>query len=162
MLSNWNANWGKTIERNKIKDMLRRHEGEVTQHGRHIVYKCTAGKNTIGYGRNLDDRGLSQFEADILLDHDYQACIMDLERIFGREWLAWIPDTTLAVCVDMRFALGGAGFRKFKKFIAAAKDNKLFAMEKELRDSKWYRGEGKDRIEDLFRIMYGGFDHGRG
>jgi len=33
-------------------------------------YRCTAGKLTIGYGRNLDDRGISEEEARRFLDWD--------------------------------------------------------------------------------------------
>ena len=34
------------------------------------VYKCTAGKNTIGFGRNLDDNGITYEEAEYLLKND--------------------------------------------------------------------------------------------
>lgn len=149
------------MERDPIVAMLKRHEGKVTKGDRHIVYKCTADKHTIGYGRNLDDRGLSQFEADILLQHDYHACVVDVKNIMGAEWFSLASTEMLAVLIDMRFALGAAGFRKFKKFIKAAKAYNLYAMELELKDSSWYRGDGKNRIDDLIRIMYGGFNHSK-
>ena len=41
------------------KVLLRRHEGF-----RPLPYKCTAGKWTIGYGRNLSDNGISDVECE--------------------------------------------------------------------------------------------------
>ena len=38
-------------------------------------YKCTAGKLTIGVGRNLDDVGITEEESDMLLKNDL--CVHD-------------------------------------------------------------------------------------
>jgi lysozyme len=53
----------------RIKEQLVRHEGLRLK-----PYRCTAGKLTIGIGRNLDDKGISQTEAYVLLDNDIQNC----------------------------------------------------------------------------------------
>ena len=45
--------------------MLRLHEGEKL-----MPYKCTAGKLTIGVGRNLEARGISKDESDLMLRND--------------------------------------------------------------------------------------------
>ena len=49
----------------RMKEQLLRHEGLRLK-----PYRCTAGKLTIGIGRNLDDCGISQKEAYALLDND--------------------------------------------------------------------------------------------
>ena len=54
---------------NRIKAQLVRHEGLKLK-----PYRCTAGKLTIGIGRNLDDRGISQKEAYAMLERDIQDC----------------------------------------------------------------------------------------
>ena len=54
---------------NRIKAQLVKHEGI-----RMKPYRCTAGKLTIGIGRNLDDRGISQKEAYAMLERDIQDC----------------------------------------------------------------------------------------
>ncbi len=54
---------------NRIKAQLVRHEGLRLK-----PYRCTAGKLTIGIGRNLDDRGISQKEAHALLERDIVDC----------------------------------------------------------------------------------------
>ena len=38
-----------------VVELLKRHEGYSR-----TVYRCTAGRQTIGYGRNLDDVGISE------------------------------------------------------------------------------------------------------
>ena len=51
----------------RIKEQLVRHEGLRLK-----PYRCTAGKLTIGIGRNLDDCGISKTEAYVLLENDIQ------------------------------------------------------------------------------------------
>ena len=53
----------------RIKEQLLRHEGLRLK-----PYHCAAGKLTIGIGRNLDDRGISQKEAYAVLERDIQDC----------------------------------------------------------------------------------------
>ena len=48
-----------------LKDQLIKHEGL-----RKKVYTCPAGKLTIGVGRNLEDRGITEEEALLMLDND--------------------------------------------------------------------------------------------
>ncbi len=57
----------KLLER--IKEQLVRHEGLRLK-----PYRCTAGKQIIGIGRNLDDRGISQKEAYAMLERDIADC----------------------------------------------------------------------------------------
>ncbi len=57
----------KLLER--IKEQLVRHEGLGLK-----PYRCPAGKLTIGYGRNLDDTGISKAEAYELLSNDIRCC----------------------------------------------------------------------------------------
>ena len=58
--------------------LLTRHEGR-----RPFPYLDTAGKLTIGVGRNLTDRGLSSAEIDLLLANDIAAARAACRRLFG-------------------------------------------------------------------------------
>ena len=49
----------------RIKEQLVRHEGLRLK-----PYRCSAGKLTIGIGRNLDDCGISQSETYVMLIND--------------------------------------------------------------------------------------------
>ena len=92
----------------RIKKMLMRHEGVVCH-----LYKCKAGKNTIGVGRNLDDVGMSEDEVMYLLDND----IIRVENELDKNWGAWrtFPEDARDSCIDLVFNLGIAGFMKFRK-----------------------------------------------
>ena len=48
----------------KLLNQLKRHEGTVKNNGAHMPYKCPSDKLTIGYGRNIEDRGISDDETE--------------------------------------------------------------------------------------------------
>ncbi len=54
---------------NRIKAQLVRHEGLRLK-----PYNCTAGKLTICFDRYLDDFGIYQTEACVLLENDIHNC----------------------------------------------------------------------------------------
>ena len=133
-------------------DLIKKHEGKVIRNSRHIVYTCPAGKKTIGYGRNLEANGISEHEAEFLLYNDIDECLYVLSRIIKPHWDE-MPDSIKLVLVDMIFALGPTGFKRWLRLIAAAKLFNKDLMIKELKDSKWYNGIGKNRIDDLISIL---------
>ena len=63
----------------KIKDQLIQHEGLKLK-----PYQCPAGRLTIGVGRNLEDKGITEKEAVMLLENDIQECLEDLKTIFDK------------------------------------------------------------------------------
>jgi len=97
---------------NRIKAQLVRHEGLRLK-----PYRCTAGKLTIGIGRNLNDCGISQSEAYIMLINDIMNCEKQLQ--------AKIPDiyngldeVRKSVLLNMCFNLGINGLLGFKNTLA--------------------------------------------
>lgn len=105
-----------------------------------VAYKCTGGALTIGYGHNLDARGLSESAARFILNED----IFDTERelylrlpVFSRLNIA-----RQAVLIDMSFNLGYQGLIWFKNMLVAlrAEDYELAASE--MLDSRWARQVG--------------------
>ncbi len=116
-------------------------------------YRCPAGKLTIGIGRNLEDKGISENEALYLLNNDISACIADLQKLFtNAESFENLPENVQAVLVDMRFNLGAAGFRNFKKMIKAVKENDFAQAALEMQDSKWFEQVG-NRGKRLVAMM---------
>jgi lysozyme len=53
------------MDRQRLFTQLKLHEGVEQK-----AYLCSAGYITIGVGRNLEDRGLSDAEIEFLLDND--------------------------------------------------------------------------------------------
>lgn len=99
-------------------------------------YRCTAGKLTIGYGRNLEDVGISEIEAEIMLNTDIAKAEHDLRDIF-KNWSSY-PEGKKDALINMRFNLGLKGFKTFKKMIEAIKLNNWESAAREAKDSKWY------------------------
>lgn len=114
-----------------------------------MPYRCPAGKLTIGYGRNLEERGISRPEAEYLFENDLLDCY---ELASTYEWFPSLSSNRKAVIVDMIFNLGGAGFGKFEKTIAALElhDYELAAAEMLL--SKWALQVGH-RAKKLAQLM---------
>ena len=105
-------------------------------------YHCPAGKLTIGIGRNLEDKGITEKEALMLLENDIHECIEDLETIFQAFDL--LPEAVQLVLVDMRFNLGPGRFRHFRKMIAAVEDQNFSRAAAEMKDSRWYTRWAKE------------------
>jgi len=130
----------------EIAKLIKTHEGFESK-----PYQCPAGKTTIGYGRNLDDVGITEGEARILMMNDIANAITDLTSIFTDKW-PHFPLSVRYALADMRYNLGPRGFRTFKKMIAALENFDYIQAAYEMWDSKWRRQVGK-RAERLMEIM---------
>ena len=91
-----------------IKKMLIKNEGLVCQ-----PYHCSAGKLTIGVGRNLESNGISEDEAMYLLENDIKRVTANLDKM----WAVWrtFPEKAQLVCIDMTFQMGITGFMNFRQ-----------------------------------------------
>ena len=113
-------------------------------------YHCTEGKLTIGVGRNLDDRGISEDEAAYMLANDLNDCIREAQCF---TWFNELTDARTRVIVNMIFNLGINRFRKFKKTIEYIEDRRYVKASIEMMDSKWARQVGKraDRLSEMMK-----------
>lgn len=132
------------MNRGQLIDELKRDEGVVL-----TLYKCSAGKNTIGVGRNVDDRGITEDESDYLLSNDIDLCVKELEGTFP--WFQTLSDTRQRVMVNMCFNLGLSRLMGFRKFLAAMEAGEWETAGVEMLDSKWARqvGPRSIRLRDL-------------
>ena len=131
-------------------NLIKRHEGY-----RQYTYQCTAGANTIAYGRNLDAVGISEQEADILLNNDIVRAEKDLQVVFDPVFLYESGDLSYdrySVLVNMVFNLGLTRFKGFKKMIKAVKDLDFDAAAREMLDSRWAK-QVKQRASELALMM---------
>lgn len=125
--------------------LLIQHEGEKLH-----PYRCTAGKLTIGVGRNLDDKGISIKESRFLLQNDLEDAERDA-RTFCVEFGYLLP-ARQAVLIDMAFNLGLGGLLNFKKFQKALDRKDFDAASKEMLDSAWAKQVGQ-RAQTLSTMM---------
>lgn len=120
----------------KLIDALKVHEGAVrNDSGRHLVYKCPAGKLTIGYGRNLEDLGLSEDEAKLLLENDILRCCEALGREYP--WFKELSGARRDAVINIFYNLGATKFRTFKKAITAMERREYKEAGREFLDSRW-------------------------
>ena len=97
-------------------------------------YQDTAGKLTIGVGRNLTDVGLSEREARLLLDRDIEVAIGHALEVFPG--FHDYPEDVRRVIVNMIFQLGRRGFNGFRRFISHVKNHAWDSAADEVLDSK--------------------------
>ena len=78
-------------------------------------YRCTAGKLTIGVGRNLDDVGITRDEAMVMLWNDIARVKADATHAFP--WFARLDPVRQDVVLNMIFNLGINRFSQFHQTI---------------------------------------------
>ena len=131
-----------------LRALLEGHEGR-----RAFPYRDSVGKLTIGVGRNLSDRGLSEGEIDLLLANDIAIAAEACGEIFG-PGLATMAEPRRHALISMAFNMGAprlAGFRRMRAAIAA--DDWAAAADEAL-DSRWAAQTGR-RAHDIARLLRG-------
>lgn len=129
----------------KLKKQMMYHEGK-----RNKLYKCSAGKLTIGIGHNIEDNGVSDAVIDLMFQEDIYDVLEDLTGMFSE--FNELPENIQLVLADMRFQLGGPRFRGFRNMISAAKTRDWSAMVREMKDSVWYR-QVPNRANNLIAMV---------
>ena len=125
----------------RIKSQLVRHEGLRLK-----PYRCTAGKLTIGVGRNLDDCGISQKEAYALLDNDIQNCEQQLLDEIPVIYSA-LDEVRQSVLLNMCFNLGLKGLLGFNNTLAFIASGDWERAANGMLASKWAKQVGFRAIE---------------
>jgi len=141
---------------NNLREMLKRHEG-VKSH----AYRCTAGKITVGVGRNIDSDGglgLSDDEINYLLDNDIVRCIQELNGVFP--WFNQLDTIRSDAIIDICFNLGLPRLMLFQKAIKAMKEGDYEKAADEFYDSKWAKQVGNRAIEVCEMIRSGKYKTG--
>ncbi len=137
-----------SAEREALAAGLRLDEGV-----RRFPYTETVGKLTIGVGRNLSDRGLSDDEIDYLLQNDITLVIDDLNRALP--WWVELSPVRQRVLANMAFNLGLSRLKGFTRMLSAMRRKDFAAAAQEMRSSKWAEQVGA-RAERLARLMEAG------
>lgn len=130
---------------NDIESLITAHEGL-----RNKPYKCSAGKLTIGIGRNLEDLGISTSEAEYLLANDIKRVKGELRLHIPRFNI--LSPVRQAVLVDMCFNLGWPRMSGFRNMLTAIHQENWEKAAAEMLDSKWAKQVGK-RAERLAEMM---------
>ena len=132
--------------REKVIEALVRDEGLELK-----PYRDSVGKLTVGVGRNLDDKGISEAEARMLLANDVDDAWRDLDN--NCPWWTAMPEPAQAALLNQCFNLGWPRLSTFKKMLAALERGDYHGAAAEAEDSKWFRqvGERGKRVANLYR-----------
>jgi len=155
-----------------IINLLIEHEGLELN-----VYPDSLGIDTIGVGRNLEDRGITDDElsymgfnsieaihlhgitesnARFLLNNDIRTVELELEC--AHPVIQGIKAVRQMVLVDMGFNLGVPRLNMFKNMWECVENADYGCASAEMLDSKWARQVGR-RAERLARMMKTGVFH---
>ena len=123
-------------------DSIKKHEGFSP-----VVYKCTAGYDTIGYGKRIKYLKVTEEQAEEWLKEDLEHLKYVLADKY--EWFLPAPHEVRDIVIEMSYQLGVKSFSRFRKtiFLLANKDYK--AASTEMLDSKWARYDTPSRAKEL-------------
>ena len=139
------------FDMDKMIDELVDHEG-LELH----PYEDSLGILTIGVGRNLEERGISEDEAFYLLGNDIEV-IWD-ELISKHPIVEDLDDQRQMILLNMAFNMGGPRLGKFKKMWAAIESGDMEEASKQALDSRWADQVGR-RAEELAERLISGLPH---
>lgn len=132
----------------KFAERIRKSEGLSFK-----AYKCPAGALTIGYGHNLDARGISIEAAELLLRQDIEIAYKQVKNNFP----LWpkLEEARLFVLVDMCFNMGLTNLYGFKKMWAAIEKGDYDKAAQEMLNSHWAKQVGKRAVENSIMMKTG-------
>lgn len=114
-------------------------------------YRDTEGILTIGIGRNLDDVGISDREAKILLANDIVTVASQLDKAVP--WWTTLSDARQRALINMGF-MGVPKVLEFRKMLAALQTGDYETAAQECLASKWAAqvGARSERIAGMIRV----------
>ena len=135
-------NWQKVI------DNIKKHEGLCL-----TLYKCPSGKLTIGYGHNIEDRGITEEVAEVLVQQDTYIAATQVANAI--KCFNALTEARQYVLIDMCFNIGITKLMQFKKMLRALDLSDYKIAAKEMLNSKW-AVQVKSRANYLAGIMESG------
>jgi len=129
-------------------EQLKRHEGLKLK-----PYKCTADKLTIGVGRNLEDVGISEEEAEMLLQNDINRATKQILAEFP--WTRELDEVRFSALINFTFNVGIGTVGKFVNAMALLKAGSYDIAADEFLQSRWAKQVGQRAIEVTEQIRTG-------
>lgn len=142
-----------------VRDLIKQHEGFSS-----VVYRCPAGKRTIGWGHNIDAHPLPKDiagrlfangvllpdDAERLLTEDINRAMDDCKRLYPA-FDSFTESRKAALC-DFVFNVGGSVAAQFKKMKVAILLGKWNEAANEMQDSNWFR-QVRDRSKTIVKMV---------
>lgn len=138
------------MNKTKLAEQLKKHEGLRLK-----PYKDTVGKLTLGIGRNLEDKGITEQEALFMLNNDVDYFYKKLTKELP--WVKNLDDARQNVLVNMAFNLGINGLLGFKNMLSCIVNMNFTGAAEEMLNSKWARQVGNRSVELAEQMRTGEF-----
>lgn len=116
-------------------------------------YRCTAGKLTIGVGRNLDDVGISKDEALFLLANDINHACDQLDAKLP--WWRSMSERRMQALANLCFNLGISTLLTFKNSLALLQSAQYERAADAFMQSKWAKQVGARAVRVTTMIREG-------
>lgn len=138
-----------------IIDQLALHEGI-----RKFPYKCTAGKLTIGIGRNIEDIGVSDDEIYYMLKNDIRRVDQELNNAF--RFYKDLDPVRKDAMINMAFNLGLTRLRGFVYALKMMEEKEYEEASMEFLDSLWASQVGQRALDVAYMIQHGEYPNANG
>ena len=115
------------------------------------TYTDTTGHLSIGWGRNLDSRGISYDEAEMMLANDLDIATAEARSNF--DWFDRLDPVRQDFIVMMIFNIGVPRLKGFKKMLAAIEAQDWGRAGAELVDSTWAKQVRENRAVVMRRAI---------
>ena len=136
------------MNKNKLAEQLKKHEGLRLK-----PYTDTVGKLTLGIGRNLEDKGITEQEALFMLNNDVDYFYGQLNKKLT--WFKNLDDARQNALVNMAFNLGVAGLLSFKNMLNHCGNGHYEDAAVEMLNSKWADQVGYRSAELAWQMRTG-------
>tara|TARA_B100000287_G_scaffold122477_1_gene114348 strand:+ start:21932 stop:22345 length:414 start_codon:yes stop_codon:yes gene_type:complete len=115
------------------------------------LYQCTSGKNSIGVGRNLDDRGISHETAMQMLEEDIEIVQHEIKENIN--FFHTLPDIVQQAICNLVFNMGMPRYLQFKRHLVHLRNHDFDKAADELLDSKYASQlpNRSKRVADMIR-----------
>jgi lysozyme len=112
------------------------------------------GKLTIGIGRNIEDRGITQAEAYYLCDNDIEIMLAELDKAIP--WYRKLDEVRIRVLIDMAFNMGVPRLvANNPSMLAACEAGDYARAATEMLNGPWHE-QVKGRADKLAAMMRSG------
>lgn len=138
--------------------LIKKHEGLRLKPyddstGKPVVKGSTIyGKVSVGFGRNLEDVGISEDEADMLLERDLKIAEAGAFRYVGPDVWDKLSPARKAALTDLSYNMGAAKLAKFRNMLASIQQHDWTAAAQHLLDSR-YAEQVRSRALRIAEIM---------
>lgn len=116
-------------------------------------YKCPTGHLTIGYGRNLEAKGISIRDAEFMLAEDVSEAIGNVKRVFPQ--MDSFSEQRQVALIDMMFNLGMGTFLTFKNMIACVEIGDWEEASRQVANSLYAKQVGPRAVEVVKMLREG-------